>query len=118
MPICNSEPRLITSTMNSNNITFVLSWTYSQNIEGLHLSRVTLSYSIPVMGHLGQVSTRAASETLLINQTSKMISISSMNVIPGAFVVNITASNSQHSNTVMCPPLHLGKTIYTSIKSN
>ena len=110
MPICNSEPRLTTSSWNSNNITFVISWNYSFT-EGNHLSRVALSYLIPVRDYIGRVSTRTVSETLQTNETSKMITISSMNVNPGTFIVNITVSNSQGSNTVMCPPLHLGKAI-------
>ena len=110
MPICNSEPHLITSSMNSNNITFAVAWNYSHNTEGLHLSRVVLNYSIPMRGYLGQISTMmTVSENLRINQTSKMITISSMNVNSGVVIVNVTASNSQDSTTTMCPPLHLGK---------
>ena len=107
MPICNSEPHLITGSMNSNNITFAVAWNYSHNAEGLHLSRVVLNYSIPMRGYLGRISTRITN--LRINQTSKMITVSSMNVNSGAFVINITGSNSQGSTTTMCPPLHLGK---------
>ena len=110
MPICNSEPHLITGSMNSNNITFAVAWNYSHNAEELHLSRVVLNYSIPMRGNLSQISTRiTVSENLRINQTSKMITVSSMNVNSGAFVINITASNSQGSTTTMCPSLHLGK---------
>ena len=108
MPICNSEPHLITSSMNSNNITFVVAWSYSHT-EGLHLSRLVLSYSIPIRGYLDQVFTKTISESLSISQTLKMITFSSKNVYSGTFIANVTVFNSQDSNTVMCPPLYLGK---------
>ena len=106
MPVCNRELRLITNSMHTTNITFEVVWSYLHT-EGFLLSRVVLSYTIPIRNS-GQVSTRINSEDVPINQT---ITISSMNIQPGALMVNITASNSQDSKTVMCPHLQLGKCI-------
>ena len=110
MPVCNKEPRLITNSMYTTNITFEVVWSYLHT-EGLFLDRVNvvLSYTIPKRDS-GQLSTRTTSEDVPINQTSRLISISSMNIhSPGELLVNITASNSQDSDTIMCPPLQLGE---------
>ena len=109
IPVCNSEPRLLTSRMYATNVTFGVVWSYQQlETELLLLCGVVLSYTISTR-NLGRVPTTTGSEHLQINQTSKELSFVSTNVHSGTFVVNVTMNSPQGSHTTTCPTLYLSK---------
>ena len=114
VPVCNSEPRLLTSRMYATNVTFGVVWSYQQlETELLLLSGVVLSYTISIR-NLGRVSTTTGSKHLQINQTSKELSFVSTNAHSGTFVVNVTMNSPQGSHTTTCPTLYLSKYEVTS----
>ena len=104
MPVCSSEPRLLTSSMYTTNVMFGVVWSYERT-ERLPLNGVVLSYTFST-GNRDQVDIRTGSQHFQINQT---LSFVTTNVHSGTFVVNVTVNSPQGSHTATCPTLYLGK---------